>query len=104
MQQQKNLRLIFTFYRSFWFATSIITIACISIFWKYGILTFKTLFWLKIITLAIVYFFINKHKAKEIYYYQNLGVSKTLLWSSTLIFDFTIFLLSIIITYKINDA
>jgi hypothetical protein len=104
MQHLKTLRLILTFYRSFLFATSIITTACISIFWKYGISTFATLFWFKIITLALVYFFIRTHKAKEFYYYQNLGVSKTLLWTSTLIFDFTIFLFSIITTYKINDA
>ena len=102
MNPLKILNLILTFYRSFFLATSLITIACISIFWKYGISTFSTLFWFKIITLAIVYYFIRTTKTKEFYYYQNLGVSKVLLWTSTLTFDFVIFLCSLILTYKIR--
>jgi hypothetical protein len=102
MKPLKTLRLILTFYMSYFVATSLITIACISIFWKYGISTFTTLFWFKIGTLALVYYFIRTTKTKELYYYQNLGVSKALLWTSTLTFDFIIFLSSLIVTYKIK--
>ena len=34
------------------------------------------------------------------YYYQNLGVSKALLWTTTLIFDLAIFLFLIFQIYK----
>ena len=102
MQPLKTIRLILTFYRSYFLATSLITISCISIFWKYGISTFTVLFWFKIITLTLVYYFIKAFKAKEFLYYQNLGVSKFLLWISTLTFDFIIFLVSIIATYKLR--
>ena len=102
MKPLKTLRLILTFYRSFFLATSLITIACISIFWKYGISTFTALFWFKMVTLALVYYFIRTTKTKEFYYYQNLGVSKVLLWTSTLTFDVVIFLCSLILTYKIR--
>lgn len=102
MKPLKTLNLILTFYRCFFLATSLITIACISIFWKHGISTFTTLFWFKIITLVIVYYYIRTTKTKEFYYYQNLGVSKVLLWTSTLTFDFIIFLCSLILTYKIK--
>ena len=73
---------------------------CISIFWKYGFSTFFALFWLKASTLALTYYYINSYKYKEYYYYQNLGISKTLLWAVTLIFDFTLFIFLIIETYK----
>jgi hypothetical protein len=98
----KGIRLVLTFYRSFFLATSLITMSCIWIFWKNGISSFAPLFWFKIITLAVVYYFIREFKTKEFYYYQNLGVSKALLWASTLGFDFMIFLASIITTYKLR--
>ena len=102
MRLLKIIKLIATFYRSFFIATSAITVCCIWIFQDYGISTYFALFWFKIATLGLVYYFIKDYKAKDIYYYQNLGVSKVVLWSSTLIFDFSLFLVSIIITYKIR--
>lgn len=104
MRFLKTIKLITTFYRSFFIATSAITICCIWIFQKYGISTFFAIFWFKIITLGLIYYFIKNYKAKEIYYYQNLGISKIVLWSSILAFDFALFIVSIIITYKINGA
>ena len=102
MRLLKKIKLITTFYRSFFIATSTVTISCIWIFQKYGMPTFFALFWFKIATLGLVYYFIKNSKAKEIYYYQNLGIPKIILWSSTLIFDFVLLIISIIITYKIR--
>ncbi len=92
MQLLKTIRLIFTFYRSFLFASLIITFCCVILFWEYGFGIFTAIFWLKGITLAITFYFIHTRKAKEYYYYQNLGISKVLLWTSTLIFDFALFI------------
>lgn len=78
----------------------VITICSLSLFWKHGFDIFVGLFWLKIATLGATYYIINIYKNKEYYYYQNLGVSKTLLWVSTLTFDFAVFIFLIIITYK----
>ena len=102
MKLLKIIKLILTFYRSFFVATTSITICCIWIFQKNGISSYFALFWFKIATLGLIYFFIKTYKSKEIYYYQNLGVSKILLWTSTLTLDFTLFIISIITTYKIN--
>ena len=100
MRLLKTARLILTFYKSLFLATSLITIACVYLFWKYGISTFATLFWFKIATLMLVYFFIRSVKEKEFYYYQNLGVSKIILWTSVLTLDFLIFFFSMVITYN----
>jgi hypothetical protein len=59
---------------------------------KYGFNIFGVLFWFKIVTRALTYYFINSYKSKEYYYYLNLGVSTALLWVATLTFDFEIFL------------
>ena len=100
MRPFKVIRLIWTFHRSFFLISLIITACCLSIFRQYGFNTFSVLFWLKIATLGLTYYFINGYKNKEYYYYRNLGVSKTLLWTATLIFDFTLFIFLIIQTNK----
>lgn len=46
--------------------------------------------------------FIDNYRKKEYYYYQNLGLSKTALWSSSLIFDFVLFLGLIIAAYQLR--
>ncbi|MET0394241.1 MAG: hypothetical protein ABW019_13935 [Chitinophagaceae bacterium] len=96
MQPLKTIRLTWTFYKSFLFFSLVITTCCLSIFWKYGFSVFFMLFWLKLITLGLTYYFINQYKSREYYYYRNLGVSKSLLWAVTLLFDFALFIFALI--------
>jgi len=100
MLSRKTIRLIFTFYRSFLLASVLITGCCLVLFWEYGLSIFVAIFWLKIATLAIIFYFINTYKHREYYYYQNLGISKVLLWSTTLIFDFALFIFLVVQLYK----
>lgn len=102
MRSLKTIQLILTFYRSFLITSFFLTALCIGMFWKYGIIAFTGIFWFKICTLFLIYYFISGFKAKEFLYYQNLGISKRLLWVVTLSFDCIIFLLSMILTYKIR--
>lgn len=91
------IRLIWTFYKNFLLLSVIITGFCLRAFWMYGFAAFFGIFWCKVLTLALTYYFINTKKKNEYYYYQNLGVSKTLLWTVTISFDFVLFLLFIIL-------
>jgi hypothetical protein len=100
MQVEKAARLIWTFYKNFLFSSLIITTCCLSAFWKYSFSAFSGLFWLKITTLALTYYFINQSKNKEYHYYQNLGISKLLLWASTFLFDFALFISLIILIHN----
>lgn len=102
MQSLKILRLIGSFYRSFLLASIIITACCAGVFWNNGFSSFVAIFWFKITTLALTYYFINSYYRKRYYYYFNLGISKTLLWTATLVFDVVMFLLLIILIYKIR--
>jgi hypothetical protein len=100
MRLIKTIRLIRTFYSNFFLVSVLITSCCLVLFWEYGISIFAALFWLKITTLAITFWFINSYRSKEYYYYQNLGISKVLLWTTTLIFDFALFIFLIVQMYK----
>ncbi len=100
MKLIKTIRLIWTFYRSFLFASLTITGCSIILFKEYGMSIFVVLFWLKLTTLALTIYFINRYKSKEFYYYRNLGISKVLLWTATLTIDFFLFIFFILQTYK----
>jgi len=96
------LRSVFTFYKSFVLASSIITLSCLNIIFIGGLKVFVAAFWFKVLTLGIIYFFINKYKRKELYYFRNLGMSKKFLWASTLSIDTLLFILLIILTFSIK--
>jgi hypothetical protein len=98
----RTTRIILTFYKTFAIASLLLSAICAQLFWKYGIGIFFTIFWFKIITLALICYFIRTTKWKEFYYYQNLGVSKTLLWSTTVTADIVLFLVSLIVIYKVK--
>lgn len=83
----KKVKLILIFYRNFWFFNFLITAICSLLFWEYGFSIYRILFWLKVSTLFLTYNFIRTYKRNEFYYYQNLGISKTVLWAYTLSFE-----------------
>ena len=92
-----KISIIWIFYRSFILLSLIITAICLRVFWLYHFKIFFTIFWFKIVTLAITYYFIDVYKRKEYYYYHNLGISKRKLWTITLGFDFALFISLIIL-------
>lgn len=84
--------IILTFYRSFFIFSIFCTISCLITFSKFGFQSFTAIFWFKLLSLMLTYYFISNYKNKEFYYYYNLGVTKLVLWSTTLVFDFLTFL------------
>jgi len=100
-----KIRLILTFYKSFAFASNLISLVCIVLiygFGKNGIYLIQPFFWFKIFTLAAIVFFVHSYKNNEYYYYRNLGLSKLNLWLPILVFDFILFLVSMITVASIN--
>jgi hypothetical protein len=92
MQLARTTRLIFTFYKNFAFASLLATSLCIFLFWEYGYTVIGGIFWFRLAVAAVIFYFINLYKEKEYYYYQNLGFSKKLLWITTIVFDFALFI------------
>jgi hypothetical protein len=98
----RAIRLVFTFYKLYAFASLVITLSCLSIIYTWGISTFAVLFWFKIITLGLIFYYIQNFKKDKFYYYKNLGLSKKQLWIWTFAFDFILFLILSILTLKIR--
>jgi hypothetical protein len=71
------------------------------LFREYGFGIFTVLFWLKLATLTLVFYYIRSDKKREFYYYQNLGLSRSFLWTTTLLFDFCLYLFLLWQVYKL---
>lgn len=93
------IRSISTFYKNFFLLSLIITLVCLVVIAKSEFSLFQVMFWFKLGVNAMIYYFISDYKQKEFYYYQNMGVSRTILWASTAIIDITVFLGSCLLIY-----
>jgi hypothetical protein len=100
MLKIKTLRLMFTFYMSFFTTAFVLTLVSAYMLSKLGSEAFTLIFWFKIITYGIIIYYINNYKNKEFYYYQNLGIPKLTLWIGTLTFDFLLFVALLIYAVK----
>jgi len=100
----KKIKLFFTFYKSFCLVSIFISLVCAySLFKLMGkIPIYSFLFWFKIISSALIFFYIKEYKSKEFYFYKNFGISKIALWIFSFIVDFTIYFVVIIIAFKLN--
>lgn len=98
----QSLPIIFTFYKTHFWADMLITCACLWVLYTRGLVAFQGIFWLKILSAAVIYYFVNQLSKHEYYYYQNLGLSKTTLWATTLSLDFILYIAFIILTYHMR--
>ena len=98
---RKRINLFFTFYKSFCFASILISIVCAYFLVQYGASAYSVLFWFKIITSALIFFYIKEYKSKEFYFYKNLGISKKALWIFSFLFDFTVYFIVVIIALSL---
>lgn len=96
----KMIRLILSFYKSFAFASLAISLSCVIIINKWGGDTFIALLWYKIITMGLIFYYIQTNKSDNFFYYKNLGLTKKLLWITTLSLDFILFLLITVTAIK----
>lgn len=89
----KQVRLVFTFYKSFIMASGIITLACISTVYMNGLKMLSALLLFKLFTCGLIILYISLYKKNEFYYYHNLGLSKLRLWLYTIGVDLILFIL-----------
>jgi len=100
----KIIRSLYTFYLNHFLIGFILSFCCAYIYNVYGC-NYKTLpflFWFKVITMSIIWYAVKTNKRKEFFYYQNLGISKTLLWTVTLGIDFILFVSMLILTFNMR--
>lgn len=94
----KTIRSLYTFYLNHFFAGLLISISCMYLYRLFGNLAIPAICWYKASTIGIFFYAVNVRKRKEFVYYQNLGISKKLLWGVTLGIDFLIFIILMLIT------
>lgn len=98
----RKIRLCFTFYTYFLFASLTIDAMCMSVMWHNGIGAYSSLFWLKLASMGAIFYLVNEYKKQEYYYFYNFGLSKKLLWIVTLSLDLILFYILTIITFQLR--
>ncbi|WP_299513197.1 hypothetical protein [Mucilaginibacter sp.] len=91
----RTLTLISRFYSGIFLPNFLVTLSCVYLHWSYGTKAHDLagiFFWYKIITLAMIFYTAIHYKKQELYYYQNLGVTKWMLGIPTSVFDFLLWL------------
>jgi hypothetical protein len=100
-----TFKLIARFYSGIFLADFLVTLSCIYLFRHAGVQSHKiigVLFWYKIITIVLVFYTTIYYRKNELYYYQNLGVSKLQLGIATSVFDFFLWLALILLQLLIG--
>jgi len=93
----KKIFIINTFYKRFRLSSLLLSTFGLFWFWEYGFRVFTIIFWFKLVSYGIIYLLINQYNSNEYKYYENLGVSKSILWTITLSFDFILFIISVLL-------
>ena len=97
-----KIKLIARFYKGFFLADLLVTLSCVYILRIYAAQANKIigfLFWFKLATLAVIFCSSAHYRNKELYYYQNLGVSKLRLAILTSTLDMLLWFILITIVY-----
>ncbi|HVU58106.1 MAG TPA: hypothetical protein VHD83_23760 [Puia sp.] len=102
MKLSAILRLLLTFYKSFFLFALLVTLACALLFWEYGPSILKVIVWFKLLTQGLTWYFIRTYKRKEFYYYRNLGIRDSILWSVTLALDLSLYTVLLILTQQLH--
>lgn len=98
---RRLIRCLYTFYQSHFFVGLFISLSCMWMYHALGNHAIPFLCWFKGITQGIFVYAVNQRKRKEFFYYHNLGVSKTLLWGTTISIDLFLFVMLMFLAHKI---
>ncbi len=70
------------------------------IYHQFGLSTLTTLFWFKALIMILIYYLSYTYIKHEFYYYRNLGISTTFLYSASLAINMLVFVLCIFLVSK----
>lgn len=70
----------------------------IYVFYTIGLWSLTLILCLKVLSSVCMVGYLNSYKKSDFYYYQNLGLSKLFLWRTTLLADFLLLIVLLVIT------
>ena len=98
----RSLRIIIVFYKNFILLSLLLNVVCNRLFYLFGFSIFFGLFWIKMVSYLVAFYFVNSNKKNEYFFYQNIGFKRKFLWTITIVFDFILFIITIITTNAIK--
>lgn len=98
----KIIRIILDFYFDYAFTSICISLSGCALIFVNGIGLLTATIWFKTITTYLIYYYTNTYQYKTFIYYQNLGVSKKILWGYSLSLDLVLFISLVALTRSIR--
>ena len=98
----KKTRLLFLYSRDFQIFSLLLSFLTYAIFWKGGLSSLIFIIWLKIFLSILGLLIHEKRKAKELFFYMNLGLGRKQLLSFSLILDIGLWLTGLIILINLS--
>jgi hypothetical protein len=101
----RTIRLITRFYGAIFLANFLVTLSCVYLLAMAGKndqAIVAVFFWYKIISMTLIFYTAIYYKKNELYYYQNLGITKLKLILTTSVFDFFVWLIFILLQLLIG--
>ena len=98
----KKTRLLFLYSRDFQIFSLLLSFLTYAIFWQSGLSSSIIIIWLKIILSILGQFIHEKRKAKELFFYMNLGLGKRELLTFALILDLGLWLIGLILLINLS--
>ena len=102
MPLSSRLKLIAGFYKNFFFASWLISLTCAYLLMEIGVPALFYLFWFRVITWGLIYYYVRDYKKRDFYFYDNLGIGRRTLWSASMLCEALLFILFIFLALKIR--
>lgn len=105
MHLMRTIKLITRFYGGIFLANFLVTLSCVRMMQYAGHDAPKLLslfFWYKSITIGLIFYTAIHYKKNELYYYQNLGISKRQLIIATSLFDFLTWVIFVVLQLRVD--
>ncbi|MBI1306340.1 MAG: hypothetical protein GC181_06970 [Bacteroidetes bacterium] len=92
----KTFRLIRQFYKLFALPSILLTVILTGFVFQYGLSVVEVIVPFKLITLALLVFYVELQRRDEFVYYRNLGLDRKQLWGYSISLDLVVFILCIL--------
>ncbi len=103
---RRKAKLILLFYRSWAFASNIVTAVAVGFVAMTSIVVLPFFLIFKATVQALIWYMMREYGARRIYYFTNLGVSPRSLWSWSMALDTLIFIICTVaaVAYNLSRA
>ncbi|MEO1627323.1 MAG: hypothetical protein AAFV25_19385 [Bacteroidota bacterium] len=99
---EKRLKIHFLYAKGFLAISSVLSLLSFWLFYRIGLGALSELIWFKLISNSLLLFVHQRWRAKEIFFYLNVGVGRVGLLTVSFLADFVLWIIGITLIFQLN--